>query len=216
MKALVVLVAIYVGAFFIAIQGASPNQVEAAPQTSALAAQGGSHGGPAKEADIRSLLELVGARDLVQDATTTGTQQFRESLTASLPESDRAQQIVNTFVADYQNRLHADDVTSQLVAIYDRYFTDDEIKGLVQFYGSPLGQKVAAETPKFAAETQAANRAVSTRVAKEVLQDLRRQYPGIGAQARLVKPRAGPSEQARRQPQTEPQMQPQTQPQTQP
>jgi hypothetical protein len=208
MKALVVLVTIYVAAFFIAIQGASQNQVEAAPQENASAAQGNPHGDPAKVADIRSLLELVGARDVVQDATTRGTEQFRESLIASLPESDRAQQFVNKFVSDYQNRFDADEVTGQLVAIYDRHFTNEEIKGLLQFYGSPLGQRVAAEMPKVAAETQAANRAVSTRVAKEVLEDLRRQYPGIGAQARLVKPRAGQSEQARQQPQTQPQTQP--------
>jgi hypothetical protein len=203
MKALVVLVTIYVGAFFIAIQGSSQNQVEAAPQTNA-ATQGGSHGDATKQADIRSLMELVGARDVVQDAITRGTEQFRENLIASLPESDRAQQFVNTFVANYQTKFNADDVTSQLVAIYDRHFTDDEVKSLLQFYGSPLGQKVAAEMPKIAAETQAANRAVSARVAKEVLQDLRRQYPGIGAQARLVKPRADQSEQARQLPQTQP------------
>jgi hypothetical protein len=208
MKALLVLAVIYVGAFLIAIQGASQNPVEAAPQTHA-AAQAGPHIDPAKEADIRSLMELVGARDVVQDATTKTTEQFRENLVASVPESDRGHQFVNAFVADYQKKFNSDDVTSQLLTIYDKHFTDDEIKGLLQFYGSPLGQKFAAEMPKIAAETQAANRAAGTRVAKEVLQDLRRQYPGIGAQARLVKPRPDQGQQAKQQ--TQPQTQPQTQ-----
>ena len=204
MKALVVLAVIYVGAFLIAIQGASQSPVEAAPQAHAGAAlQTGPHLDPTKEADIRSLLELVGARDAVQDATTKGTEQFRENLIASVPESDRGQQFVKAFIADYQKKFNADDVTAQLLSIYDKHFTDDEIKSLLQFYGSPLGQKFAAEMPKIAVETQAANRAVSTRVAKEVLQDLRKQYPGIGAQARLMKPRSGQNEQGQTQPQAQ-------------
>jgi hypothetical protein len=206
MKAFLVLVVLYVGAFLIAIQGASQSPVEAAPQGHASAALPvGSSLDSTKEADIRSFMELVGARDTIQDATTRGTEQFRENLTASMPPSGRGQQFVNAFVADYQKKFNPDDVTSQLLAIYDKHFTDDEIKSLLQFYGSPLGQKFAAEMPKIAAETQAVNRTVSTRVAKEVLQDLRSQYPGISSQARLVKPRQ--SEQAKQQTQTQPEAQ---------
>ena len=208
MKAFLVLVVIYVGAFFVATQGASQSPVEAAPQSHAAAApQAGPSFDSAKEADIRSLMELVGARDVIQDATTKGTEQFRENLIASVPQSDRGQQFVNAFIADYQKKFNPDDVTSQLLAIYDKHFTDDEIKGLLQFYGSPLGQKLATEMPKIAVETQAVNRAVSTRVAKEVLQDLRKQYPGIGGQARLARTRSGQSEQAKQQTQTQPEAQ---------
>jgi hypothetical protein len=51
---------------------------------------------------------------------------------------------------------------------------------------------------------QAANRALGTRVAKEVLQDLRKQYPGIAAHARLGKQRPGQAEQPQQQAQTQP------------
>jgi uncharacterized protein len=208
MKALLVLVVIYIGAFLIAIQGASQSPAEASRQThpgsTAVAAID-----PMKEADIRSLMELVGARDTIQDATSKGVEQFRENLVASIPETGRGQQFVSAFVADYQKKFNPDEVADQLVAIYDKHFTDDEIKGLLQFYGSPLGQKVAAEMPKINAETQAANRAVGTRIAKEVLQDLRKEYPGLSAQAHVVKPRTAQREQAKQQGQN------QTQPETQ-
>ena len=208
MKAVLALFVIYVGTFFIVVQGASQNSVQAAPQN-ASAAQGQATPAsidPVKEADIRSLLELVGARDAVQDAVSKGTEQFRENLIASVPDNERGQKFVNAFVADYQKKFNPDDVTSQLVAIYDRHFTEDDIKTLLQFYGSPLGQKYAAEMPKISAEVQAANRAVSTHVAKDVLQDLRQQYPGIASQARLVKLRPGQNEPAKQQ-RTQPQHQ---------
>jgi hypothetical protein len=152
-------------------------------------------------------MELVGARDVVQDSVAKGTEQFRENLVASVPGNERGQQFVNAFVADFQKRFSPDDVTSQMVAIYDKHFTEDEVKTLLQFYGSPLGQKYATEMPKITVETQAANRAVTTRVAKEVLQDLRKQYPGIAGQAHLVKQRAGQDESAKQQAQPQAQNQ---------
>jgi uncharacterized protein len=191
MKALLALVIIYVGTFLIVVQGASQNSVQAAhPGGAAGQAQAAPASiDPAKEADIRSLMELVGARDLAQEAMVRGTEQFRENLVASLPDNERGQQFVNAFLSAYQKKFNADDVANTVAITYDKHFTDDDVKGLLQFYGSPLGQKYAAEMPKISAEIQAANRAAGTKIAKEILQDLRKQYPGIGAQARLVKSR---------------------------
>lgn len=189
MKAVLVLVLIYIGAFLIAIQGVS--QSSAQGQNAAAQKKNANAIDPVKEADIRSLLELVGARDAVQDASARGAEQFRDNLLASVPNNQRGQEFVNTFVGEYQKKFNPDEVTGQMVAVYDKHFTDDEIKSLLQFYGSPLGQKYAAEMPKINAEVQAANRAVNTRLAKDVLQDLRKQYPGVGTRARLNKSRPG-------------------------
>ncbi|HLZ91219.1 MAG TPA: DUF2059 domain-containing protein [Candidatus Acidoferrum sp.] len=193
MKAVLALIIIYVAMFFLAIQGASPNSVQAAPQDAT--GQASRSVDPAKEADIRSLMELVGARDAVQDSAARGADQLRENLLASVPVNDRGQQFVDAFIADYKNRFSTDDATVQLVTIYDRHFSQDEIKGLLQFYGSPLGQRFAAEMPKINSEMQAASRAFSTRIAREVMQDLRKQYPGMAAHAHIAK-RGTPSGQS--------------------
>ena len=202
MKAVLALIILYVAMFFLAIQGASQNSVSAAPQNGAGAA---AHAiDPAKEADIRSLMELVGARDVMQDFAAHGADQLRENLLASVPNNDRGQQFVSAFIAHYQKSFNPDEATAQLVAIYDQHFTQDEIRGLLQFYGSPLGQKFAAEMPKINLEMQASNRAVSTRTAKAVMQDLRKQYPGMAAHAHFAKPRPAQVEQAQQQAQTQP------------
>jgi len=191
MKAVLALAIIYVGTFFLVIQGASQNQVQAAPQGSAqtqasnASPQANSSIDPAKEADIRSLMELVGARDLVQDGANNAIEQAREKLLATVPNNDKGQAFVNAFAASYQKKFDVDQVTDQLVAIYDKHFTDDEIKGLLQFYGSPLGQKVASEMPKIGRETQAAVRAASGKAAKDSLAELKQENPEIGQSARL-------------------------------
>ncbi len=206
MKAVLALVIIYVAMFFLAIQGASQNSAQATlhsgPGQSAHSID------PVKEADIRSLMELVGARDTMQDFATHGADQLRENLLASVPSTGRGQQFVNAFTDDYKAKVNADEATAQLVTIYDQHFTQDEIKGILQFYGSPLGQKFAAEMPKINGEMQASNRAFSTRIAKEVLQDLHKQYPSLVARARFAKPRQGQPEQAQQQAQQQAQTQP--------
>src|SRR6266436_3668384 len=191
MKAVLALVIIYVGTFFLVIQGASQNAVQAAPQgaasvqNSAASPQAHSSVDPAKEADIRSLMELVGARDLVQDGANTTIEQSRERLLATVPDNDKGQAFVNAFAVSYQKKFDVDQVTNQLVVLYDKHFTDDEIKGLLQFYGSPLGQKVAAEMPKIGRESQSAIRAASAKAAKDSLAELKQQNPEIGQSARL-------------------------------
>ena len=191
MKAVLALVLIYIGTFFLVIQGASQNSVQAArqgansAQGSATPPQTNSSIDPAKEADIRSLMELVGARDLVQDGANSAIEQSREKLLAIVPNNDKGQAFVNAFTASYQKTFDVDQVTNQLVVFYDKHFTDDEIKGLLQFYGSPLGQKVAAEMPKINREIQGVIRAANTKAAKDALAELKQQNPEIGQSARL-------------------------------
>src|SRR5258708_39778731 len=114
-------------------------------------------------------MELVGARDAMQDFAAHGADQMRENLLASVPSSDRGQQFVNAFSEGYKAKFNPDDATAQLVSIYDQHFTQDEIKGLLQFYGSLLGQKFAAKMPKTNGEMQAANEASSLPIAKDAL-----------------------------------------------
>jgi len=208
MKAVLALVIIYVGTFFLAIQGASQNPVSAAQQSGSAQDQTSPSQAkpidPIKDADIRSLMELIGARDQMQDTVANSSEQYREKLLATVPSNDKGQAFVASFIESYQKKFDVDQLNEQLVAIYDKHYTDDEIKTLLQFYGSPLGQKFAAEMPKINGEMQAANHAFSTRIAKEVLQDLRKQYPGMAAHARFAKPRQGQPEQSQQQAQTQP------------
>jgi hypothetical protein len=193
MKALLVLVVIYVGAFFVAIQGASQIPMEASSSSHNSATARIDAG---KRADIRSLMDLVGTREAVRESTARQTEEFRENLVSALPEKQREQQFVNVLVTDYQKKFNAEAVTDQLVAIYDQHFTDDEIKGLLQFYNSPLGRKFAAETPKITAEIAAANRSEGTRTATLIVQQL----PGQGSEATTPASLTKPQSAARRRP----------------
>ena len=188
MKAVLALILIYVGMFFVAIQGGSPGSVQAAAQSSPAqqsSATATSATDPAKEADIRALLELVGARDQVQDSVRQSAEQYREKLLAAVPDNKKGQVFVNTTINEYEKKYDVNRVNEQLIVLYDKHYTGEEIKGLLQFYGSPLGQKVAAESPKIFREIQEATRAEAAKAVKEALQEAKQENPGVGQNAHL-------------------------------
>lgn len=173
MKAVLALIIIYVGTFFVAIQGASQNPVQASEQETDVQKNAVRANGidPAKDADIRSLLELIGAHDSIVEVANNSAEQFREKAASS--NNPRSQAYVDAYLASYNKTFDPDTVVEQLVVSYDKHFTGEEIKGLLQFYGSPLGQKTAAETPRIMKEIQAASRNASLQAAKDALQSLR-------------------------------------------
>ena len=187
MKAVLALIVIYVGTFLVAIQGASNTSVEASEQNSTQASAAID---PVKEKEIRSLLELIGARDAIQDAASSATEQYRQKMLETSANNDRAQALTTAYLAEFQKKFDADAVTNQLVGIYDKHFTEDEIKDLLEFYGSPLGQKVAAEMTRISREAQVATRTASAQAARLAWQDFRREGALLGAQQGSV-PNAG-------------------------
>jgi len=174
MKAIFALIIIYVGTFFVAIQGASNSPVQAAQHEAAKTSATKSID-PQKDSDIRSLLELIGARDMIQEAANNSTEQYRQKLISLAPNDDKAQDSVNSYLAVFQKQYDADAIADQLVAIYDKHYTADEIKGMLQFFGSPLGQKVAAEMPKISKEVQLATRNASGQAARAAWQEFHAQ-----------------------------------------
>jgi hypothetical protein len=186
MKAALALIVIYVGMFFVAIQGGAPGSVQAASQSSGPQNQSKTSVDPAKEADIRALLELVGARDQVQDSVRQSAEQYREKLLATVPDNEKGQAFVNATINEYEKRYDYDRVNEKLVALYDKHYTGEEVKSLLQFYGSPLGQKVAAESPKIFREISETTRSEATKAVRDALQQVKQENPGVGQNAHIT------------------------------
>jgi len=177
MKAVLALIAIYVAAFVIATQGGSQNPVQAsAPDTAASSKPID----PVKQTDLSSLLDFVGAKEQQQSAASESITQYRERLRASVPgasEDSTHQAFINAAVETYQKELDQQHALQQITGIYDRHFTDDEVRGLLQFFGSPLGQKFAAESPKIAREISAVQETAAANATRGALQTLKTQHP---------------------------------------
>jgi hypothetical protein len=134
---------------------------------------------PAKEASIRRLMEITGAQERGKQVEEMMLQQLKPLLEKSLPPGDRAQKIVAIFLEKFQARFKATDLLEPIVPIYDKYFTDDDIHGLIQFYESPLGQRVVKILPQVAQESFVVGVALGKKIVTDILAEMVEEYPEL-------------------------------------
>lgn len=142
---------------------------------SSASAQGKVDG--AKEASIRQLMDLTGAKSLGAQMMTTGMEQFRASITESQPDNPRAKQFIDAFVSNFQKHFDPDSLTQKMIPIYDKYLNQEDLDALLHYYQSPLGQRMLKVLPEIARESQQAGFLLGQKAAQETLEDLKADYP---------------------------------------
>ena len=109
---------------------------------------------PVKAADIQRLLEVVGTKSLMQQTMTAMEASIRPNLEKSLPPGEYRSKLIDLFFERFNSQLKIQDLLDMATAAYDKYLSDDDVKGLIQFYQTPLGQKTLAVLPKLTLELQ--------------------------------------------------------------
>src|SRR6202140_211360 len=150
---------------------------KAATQAPAKAAPQSSKADPQKEARIRELMDLTGAKNLGQELIEAGMEQFRSSVQDSQPDNPRAKQFVDAFVARFQKHFDSNSLTDRIIPIYDKYLTDDDLRGLIEYYHSPLGQRMLKSLPELTRESQAAGFAMGQKAAQDTMEELKADFP---------------------------------------
>ena len=154
----------------------TPPKAKAHPQTPTSAGSSAKIDA-SKEASIRQLMELTGAKTLGNQMMQAGMEQFRTSVTESQPDNPRAKQFIDAFVANFQKHFNPDVLTDKIVPIYDKYLTEEDVDGLLEYYQSPLGQRMLKALPEIAKESQQAGYSLGQKAAQETLEDLKADYP---------------------------------------
>lgn len=109
---------------------------------------------PAKEADIRRLLDVTGTKALVKQLMDGMEKNLKPMMINSLPPGDYRNQLVDLFFEKFESKADPQQLLDMAVPGYDKYLSDEEIKGLIAFYQTPLGQKALEVMPKLSAELQ--------------------------------------------------------------
>jgi hypothetical protein len=84
---------------------------------------------PSKEASIRQLMELTGAKGLGGQMMQAGMDQFRSTVTESQPDNPRTKQFIDAFVTTFQKHFDPDSLTERIIPIYDKYLSEEDVKG---------------------------------------------------------------------------------------
>jgi len=134
---------------------------------------------PAKEADIRKLLELVGTKAIISQTMDSMSKSIKPLLTNSLPPGEYREKLVDLFFAKFTAKADVERLLDLAVPVYDRNFSQQEIRGLIEFYQTPLGQKAIATLPKVTAELQEQGRKWGEDVGKDCMVEVLSEHPEL-------------------------------------
>ena len=157
----------------ISAKPAQPQTESAAkPATAAAAAE---KIDPAKDAAIRHLLDITDESKMGEKMGNFITGRVREGMSRTLPP-DRLQKFMETFTQKYNASAPPGAVTDAQVSIYAKHFSTEDILALVQFYETPVGQRVVKNMPQVSHETEAASRDIDQQAALTVLREMSDEY----------------------------------------
>jgi hypothetical protein len=133
---------------------------------------------PAKDAAIRHLMDLTGTARTGEEINAYITKQVHDGLSQAL-QPERLAKFMQDFSAKMESAAPASSVTDAVVPIYAKAFSLEDIQGLIQFYESPLGQRVVKALPQVAQSSQRAGVQIEQKGAMTVLQDMSTEYPEL-------------------------------------
>jgi uncharacterized protein len=130
-----------------------------------------------KEADIRKLLAMTGAADLAKQLMDNMEANMRPLLLRSLPPGDYREKLLDLFIQRFQSKANPQHIVDMNVGIYDKYLSDQDVKGLIQFYSTPLGQKAIMVFPKLTTEAQTEGIKWGQEMGQEAMTEVLSEHP---------------------------------------
>ncbi|HEX4642128.1 MAG TPA: DUF2059 domain-containing protein, partial [Candidatus Acidoferrales bacterium] len=109
------------------------------------------------------------------------------------PPGDYRAKLIDLFLEKFGPRSQAliPKMLDLAIATYDKYLTDEDIKGLIQFYQTPTGQKTLSVLPKIVVELQTAGQKLGEQAGRETMMEVLTEHPEIVKA--MSQPRSAPA-----------------------
>jgi uncharacterized protein len=134
---------------------------------------------PAKEADIRKLLALLGTTATMEQTMQSMEKSIRPMMASSLPPGDYQERLLTLFFEKFHSKMDVQKLTELAIPLYDKYYTDEDIKGLMQFYQTPLGRKTVKVLPNLMGELTEAGQSMGQDMARQSMMEVIAEHPEI-------------------------------------
>lgn len=139
-----------------------------------------------KAANIERLLKLVGADKLQSQMLDQAIGMLKPLFSANGQGDEASRKMLNRFSDIMSEELRKADIGQIAPELYDKYFTNDEIKGLIAFYESPLGQKTIQILPALSAESMSRGQKLGEQAGVRAYQRFLQEFPDV---AKSIQPR---------------------------
>jgi uncharacterized protein len=171
MKVLVTIVML----FIVAMAGPAVAQTKAPPasQNSQPAID------PQKEQLIRHLLDLMHVQKAMNDMMGPMLDQFTKSFQAEQMPDESMKKLSTLMNQKMTEKMRTADFMEVYVAVYDKYYATDEIKGLIAFYESPVGQKSVDVQSSLSVDLLGRLMPTVMQMSKDVESEVRKEHPEL-------------------------------------
>jgi hypothetical protein len=142
---------------------------------------------PAFRADIVKLMEITGSAKIGHQVGSMMTQQMLQLYKSQHPDAPaRSFEIVQEVA---EKELTAafegpEGLQAQIIPLYARHFTQEDVRGLIAFYQSPLGQKAIGVMPALMQDSMSLGQKWAATIGPRVQKDVEDRLKAEG----LVKP----------------------------
>ena len=116
------------------------------------------------EKDTRQLLELTGAGDMGIQAMKQMITLYKQSY-GGVPDE---------FWDEFMKEITASELTDLIVPIYMKFYDHEDIKGLIEFYNTPLGQKTVSVLPQITSESMLVGQEWGAMIGERITQRLKK------------------------------------------
>jgi hypothetical protein len=134
-----------------------------------------------KEANIRRLVELSGVKSNMAASVAAMSTMIRASLEKSGMNNEKARAFSDLVLAKMQEKMASrfDSLLEMLMPVYDKYYTNEDLEGLIAFYGSPLGQKLLKSMPDVLRESQTVGYQWGAKIGEESEREVLAEHPEL-------------------------------------
>ena len=139
--------------------------------------------GPPVDPQLRAdILHLFDVNHLQQKSIEGGRMvldSLRPMLLKSLPDTPSRDKIIDAYVEKLLDLFKSDAYIERVLAVYAKYFSDDDVKGLTQFYETPAGQHYNQFTSQLLADLNHIGQQLALENVQDILKQLCTEYPEL-------------------------------------
>jgi hypothetical protein len=172
---------ILLGVFCSAQDASSPATDSNSDQSVAAAARANKQPkiDPQKEADIRRLLDVMGSRVAATQLMGDMEKNIKPLLTSSLPPGEYRDRLVQLFFEKFQSKLDPEMIVDLAIPVYDKYLSDADVRGMIEFYSTPLGKKMVQLLPQVMSECGERGRKWGEGIGRESMIEVLQEHPDL-------------------------------------
>jgi hypothetical protein len=134
---------------------------------------------PQLRADIERMIEVAHLRERIIEISRLRFEQVRPQLTASMPPTPNRDKILLEYAGKYTSLHSTSDYMNKVAGVYAKYFSDEDIKGMIQFYQTPAGQHYIAKIPQVTADIAQLAESAAAEGIPHIWKQLCREYPEL-------------------------------------